>query len=261
MNPFRNTALQSTKLQSPLNQQQPSGAGMPPPPAYHMVVDPTAPLPNMRNPYDADDEEREEEEDVPDININAMTQVRGHGNIISIAQMDSERIASLIVALFHGSVVLPQAMGSDQHSQIQEYEANRAEQTQGQDAHQIQQPEIQRREIPQIPKFNIIVNCGATVIGDRNIVGPGLGEIARHIQVAQRNQLAQQQQQQQQQPNQTNANQATSIPNQGPGSLVGGETQVATPPMSRSSSFESPTSPGLKRKAEDAGESGFKRTC
>ena len=77
----------------------------PAPPAYHTVVDPTLPIPNMTNPYDPQEEDcdtQETPDDTPEITINAATQIRGHGNIISIAQMDSVKMANLIATVLSG---------------------------------------------------------------------------------------------------------------------------------------------------------------
>ncbi|KAF2691154.1 hypothetical protein K458DRAFT_412469 [Lentithecium fluviatile CBS 122367] len=279
MDPFRNFALHNSKVQALLHEQHSqrpqhqdsttSGSEMPPPPAYHMVVDPTAPIPNLHNPYDADDEEKDDD-DTPEINVNAMTQIRGHGNIISIAQMDSVRIANLIVALLHGQVSPlvpppPAAATSEPHAPAPpQPEASRT--------HADAPPRHRSRRGPQhhIPKVNVTVNCGATVIGDRNIVGPGLGDIARHMQIAQRNQMAarmaaqQQAQQAQQQQSQMGANRSPGMQTSGLGFSVGGHPpHIATPPMSRSSSFGSQgSSSGLKRKVEESiEENDAKRTC
>jgi hypothetical protein len=129
---------------------------MPAPPAYHTIVDPTLPLPNMRNPYDPEDDD---EEEVPEITINAATQVRGNGNIISIAQMDSVRIANLIAVMLKGETA------SQSQSEPQTLPSLAS----------------MTKPLRQYPRINITVNCGATVIGDRNIVGPGLGDIARQM--------------------------------------------------------------------------------
>ncbi|KAI4940221.1 hypothetical protein J4E86_011187 [Alternaria arbusti] len=78
------------------------------PPAYHTVVDPSLPIPNMTNPYDPQDEDcdaQETPDDTPEITINAATQIRGHGNIISVAQMDSVRIANLIATVLSGEAI------------------------------------------------------------------------------------------------------------------------------------------------------------
>lgn len=257
MDPSRNPALQNAKLQTFLQDLQSrrdqsttlnpaeSTEGMPPPPAYHSVVNGSVPLPSLHNPYDADDDEKEDD-DTPEVNINATTQIRGHGNIISIAQMDSVRIANLIAILLHGGVPPTVPL---QHAAAQ-----------GQaPAHGMQaaahRHRAERRDARHWPKININVNCGATVIGDRNIVGPGLGDIARHMQMAQRNQAAQQQ-------NQMNANRTAGAQNPGLGFPVHGQTTMATPPMSRSSSFGSEGAAGVKRKVEEgAEESAAKKSC
>jgi hypothetical protein len=136
---------------------------------------------------------------------------------------------------------------------------------------------------------NITVNCGATIIGDRNIVGPGLGDIARQMQLAQRNAAMQAHQQQQQtqilqqqklaqglaqaqaqKQAQMNLQHSLERKDGVPGLAqchqnlyqsqaglagVGHVTGQVTPPMSRSGSFGSEGSPKGKRKAEDdAGE-------
>ena len=103
-----------------------------------------------------------------------------------------------------------------------------------------------RRTVKVFPKIHITVNCGATVIGDRNVVGPGLGDIARNIQVA--NQRAQMQQMQ------ARAAQAAAHAAQGiPGIPIPATspTQMPTPPMSRSVSGNG-ESQGVKRKATDS---------
>jgi hypothetical protein len=226
MDPFQNLALQNSKLQTLLQDRQQAtspGSEMPPPPAYHTVVDPTAPLFNMHSPYDADDEDKDGEE-TPEINVNAMTQVRGHGNIISVAQMDSVRIANLIVSLLHGTV--PPSPSDAPYAPQPEAASLDSTQTERPGAqryqHDANRSRAWRRAIRNIPKINVTVNCGATIVGDRNIVGPGLGDIARQMQMvqAQRTQMAQRMAQQQQQQaaqhqQQQQQQQTTNIPNPG----------------------------------------------
>jgi hypothetical protein len=242
MEPHRNSALQNAKLQTILQlhtalRSESSRAEMAAPPAYHTVVDPTMPIPNMRNPYDPEEEEDEkDEDDTPEITINAATQVRGHGNIISTAQMDSMRIATLLAAILNGKIPEPGIPLQQPHTS-----PSMAAPT----------PEDRTKRV--FPRINITVNCGTTVVGDRNIVGPGLGEVARQMQILQRNQAMQTQQQQSQ-------GQKTSLPVQQP--ETSGEAQAATPPMSRSSSLQSEASGGAKRKAEDAEiEIAAKKQC
>lgn len=122
------------------------------------------------------------------------------------------------------------------------------------------------------------MNCGATIIGDRNIVGPGLGDIARQMQIAQRNQaalLAQQRaaamaagQAQKMASPQNGAGMSGGVffsgrpMGEGAG-MAGVGVGVATPPMSRSSSLNSEVG-GKKRKAggNDSGEGAVgKRRC
>ena len=43
---------------------------------------------------------------------------------------------------------------------------------------------VKASQVPGHSSVNITINCGTTIIGDRNIVGPGLGEVARHMQQA-----------------------------------------------------------------------------
>ncbi|KAI4947723.1 hypothetical protein J4E91_006545 [Alternaria rosae] len=90
---------------------------MPAPPAYHTVVEPTLPIPNMTNPYDPQEEDcdpsQETTDDTPEITINAATQIRGHGNIISMVQMDSVRIANLIATVLSGETIETSKMGED----------------------------------------------------------------------------------------------------------------------------------------------------
>ena len=259
---------------------------IPAPPAYHMVVDPEAYTSSMSSPYDPEiEEEREDSEDeIPEITINAATQIRGNSNIISIAQMDSVRIANLIATVLSGEPRPLDAAGSTSPTTpppapVTNLSSSRAE----------------RKKQRSGLNFNITVNCGATIIGDRNIVGPGLGDIARQMQLAQRNAaiqahqyqqqtqvlqqqklaqgLAQAQVQKQAQMNlQHSVERREGMPGlaqclyQSQAGLagVGNVSGQVTPPMSRSGSFGSDESPKGKRKAEDdAGESllMLKRRC
>lgn len=260
---------------------------MPAPPAYHMVVDPETQIPSMSS-YESEVEEREDSEDeTPEITINAATQIRGSGNIISIAQLDSARIANLVATIICGDTVSsdsPTASQTTPESPPQGPVTNLStSRTKG-----------RRGGL----NMNITVNCGATIIGDRNIVGPGLGDIARQMQLAQRNAALQAQTQQQQTQvlqhqklahglaqaqaqKQAQMNLQHSL-ERGEGlkqchqnlyqsqvGLVGvgglgGITGQITPPMSRSGSFGSEGSPKGKRKAEDDAGEGLlmlKRRC
>ncbi|KAF1364835.1 hypothetical protein EJ07DRAFT_97682 [Lizonia empirigonia] len=261
MNPWRNSALQNAKLQAILSsyrrtrshpRQEDSEQDMPAPPAYHMVVDPEAPTPDMSSPYDLDDEERSEsseDEEIPEVTINAATQIRGNGNIISTAQMDSVRIATLVATILSDESVQADAATAPQ-APVTNLHSSRTE----------------RRKKGCI-NVNITVNCGATIIGDRNIVGPGLGDIARQMQIAQRNAALQAQQQHQQ----TQALQQRKLAQglaqaqaqkQAQAGLAG--VGHVTPPMSRSASLGSEGTPKAKRKAEDDAGEGLlllKRRC
>ncbi|PVH93944.1 hypothetical protein DM02DRAFT_646190 [Periconia macrospinosa] len=264
-------SLQNAKLNTILtdsrrgNQDTQSISDMPPPPAYYTVMDPT-PNEDMHSSYNPEDDKDEEE--TPEITVNASTQIRGHGNIISIAQMDSARIASLVAMLLYGNS--PQTA-----SQQQQQQPSSPEQAQVPSPELSPQPHNERLyHARKVPKMIINVNCGATVVGDRNIVGPGLGDIARHMQIAQRNQALAAQQQQQQ--NQMNANRtaatganlpAVAPPTPGLGFPIHAQPPAphpttVTPPMSRSSSFGSEGSSGIKRKSEGPiEESAAKRSC
>lgn len=163
MDPFANRGLQDAKLHTST-----STRAMPPPPAYEMVVDPNAPIPNLRSPYDPEEEEDKTDE-IPEVIIHAATQIRGHGNIISVPPMDATKIVGMLHTMLFGPVsptspVPPQ---------------NAATQGASDHGHEARMKAL---------RINITVNCGATVVGDKNIVGPGLGDIARHMQVANRNQ-------------------------------------------------------------------------
>ncbi|EAT85399.2 hypothetical protein HBH56_039050 [Parastagonospora nodorum] len=199
----------------------------PPPPSYQSIAsDPIMPLPTMHNPYDAEDEH--DEDDTPEITINAATQVRGHGNIISIAQMDSLRIANLIATILRGDSPSPSPSSSPEATTL---------------------PLLASMTKPSrpYPRINVTVNCGATVIGDRNIVGPGLGDVARQMQVAHRNQVAQQA--------------AKTAEMQSMAQRHGlFAAQTVTPPMSRSGSAHSDGA-GVKRKADEEAEESMKRRC
>lgn len=299
MDPFRNAALQSAKLQSllssisseaPRSGGQASQSDMPAPPAYHMVVDPHGPVPTIRSPYAEEgdeetvDEKEEEEEEAPEITINAATQVRGHGNIISIAQIDMARIANLVASMLRGDTPLSPSSDSSAHGATPCPQASTSTSTTfpsspplPSSSHLATQPARELR------KFHVTVSCGATIIGDRNIVGPGLGDIARQMQVAQRNQaLHAAQQRHQQQAQQTQpvgiAVPKTPVPgagtsaNAGLGTGVGMgvpkgretlyQAQVATPPMSRSAGSRGQEVGGEKRKRnEEGGECCAKKQC
>lgn len=255
---------------------------MPAPPAYHMVVGPETQAPSMSS-YESEAEEREDSEDeTPEITINAATQIRGNGNIISIAQMDSVRIANLVATILSGDSVSSDTPTAPQTPPL----SPPLSPPQASVANQSTSRTKARRGGLNV---NITVNCGATVIGDRNIVGPGLGDIARQMQLAQRNAALQAHSQQQQTQvlqqqkltqglaqaqaqKQAQMNLQHSLERgeglkqchqnlyQSQAGLVGvgglgGITGQATPPMSRSGSFGSEGSPKGKRKAEDdAGE-------
>lgn len=289
MVPWRDSALQNAKLQTILasfqNQahSEDHSAGnsdTAAPPAYHMVVNPEAHISNMPSPYDPElEEEREDSEDeTPEITINAATQIRGNGNIISIAQMDSARIASLVATILSGEptpsdLTGPTPPSTPPQAPVTSPSSSRTEQKKRKSGWNL----------------NITVNCGATIIGDRNIVGPGLGDIARQMQIAQRNAALQARQQQQQtqvlqqqklaqglaqaqaeKQAQMNLQHSLERKDGVPGLAqchqnlyhsqaglagVGQITGQVTPPMSRSGSFGSEDSPKGKRKAEDdAGE-------
>ena len=284
MEPSRPDALQGAKestlqqtLSSEINSRPASRLALDDlsaPPAYHMVVDSEMSTSTATSPYMHDEEEYDREHDgdhTPEIVINAATQIRGHGNIISIAPMDSVRIANLITSVLNCDELdeATRPLTPPSPPSLATAPPERTSKT-------------QVRGIKRYPNINITVNCGATVIGDRNIVGPGLGDIARQMQMAQRNQaalLAQQQQRQQaaaaaaamgtpgqskmaspplqqrssnsffpSQPPFSSAHYATAVHNP-PGSHG-----VATPPMSRSSSLHSDRE-ARKRKAADMGES------
>jgi hypothetical protein len=158
-----------------------------------MIVDPNAPIPNLRSPYDPEEDENDDEDELPEITINATTQIRGHGNIISVPPMDAVRIAGLLHTMMYGPPGQTNSAGP------------------------------RTRISP--PKINITVNCGATVFGDRNVVGPGLEGIARQMQTA-RNQAHQASQQQQQQ-------QSTKLGAQ-PSQTIASPVQLASPMTPRS---------------------------
>ncbi|KAI8936220.1 hypothetical protein NX059_006645 [Plenodomus lindquistii] len=242
-----------------------------------MVVDPNAPIPDTQNPYDhGEGDEERYDDDTPEITINAATQVRGHGNIISIAQMDTVRIANLIAAMLNSestpSLPLPPSpldkladVAAAARPQPTATPASPTPSTSSSSTPHQQTSQIHIKPNRELRRINITVNCGATVIGDRNIVGPGLGDIARQMQVAQRNQALQAQQHAAQQAADGGAK--TSLPGAGLGGAGLGamglaaqqrretlyqahaamaqrhgmmyQAQVHTPPMSRSSSEKS----------------------
>jgi hypothetical protein len=291
MGPFRNTALESAKVsileQSPSFQlyhastSTLSSEEIAAPPAYETVVHCNMPLSSVPSPYthlEEEEEFKEVESDTPEIVINAATQIRGHGNIISIAQMDSVRIANLITSLLSRG---DKTQSIDDETRPLTPPSPVTPPT----AQAERTSRTQVRGVPKYPNINITVNCGATVIGDRNIVGPGLGDIARQMQMAQRNQAALQAQQQQQQ-RQTAAAAATaaavaaaegqkmaSPPMQRSSTLYQTATAplfcaqapvsngVATPPMSRSSSLHSDGECRKRKGADGCEVGGVKRRC
>ncbi|KAH6860638.1 hypothetical protein BKA58DRAFT_391882 [Alternaria rosae] len=232
---------------------------MPAPPAYHNVVEPTLPIPNMTNPYDPQEEDcdpsQETTDDTPEITINAATQIRGHGNIISMVQMDSVRIANLIATALSGETIETSKMGEDDAAARPPTPESPTTQTTA-TAQRECTSTTQVRGVKRWCNINVTVNCGATIIGDRNIVGPGLGDIARQMQMAQRNQAALLAQQRQQQAFAAAAAAAGGQPPRMPspnGVLF--PMKPATPPMSRSCSLNSEVGlGGRKRKCEDSGE-------
>lgn len=182
-----------------------------------MVVNPNLPIPNLHSPYDPEEEDDKEEEDTPEIIINAATQIRGNGNIISIAQIDSVRIASFLTAILNGQQPTDVASPREGSSST---------------------PATREIMTKQFPKMNITVNCGATIIGDRNIVGPGLGDVARQM----RNQAVPTQRQ-----GQNQAQPSTSA-------------DISSPTLSQSSTVPGEVPSGVKRRTDsDAGESIAKK--
>ncbi|KAH7114214.1 hypothetical protein B0J11DRAFT_540410 [Dendryphion nanum] len=258
MDPFANRALYSAKAHLLSQDLQKRLSQMPPPPAYHLVVDPNnahtgipiqTPFGAVRSEEEAEETgiEEEEEDDVPEVTINATTQVRGHGNIISVPQMDSVRIAGMVYCMLNGMPLAPmsptQATSSTtsdgQTQPTAQTPPNTSTNSSTQSTSSTSTNTNGRRPLKAFPKINITVNCGATVIGDRNVVGPGLGDIARNIQVA--NQRAQMHQMQ------ARATQAAQSMVPGIQIPATTPTQMPTPPMSRSASGNGDC--GIKRKA------------
>jgi len=216
-----------------------------------MVVDPRAPIPNLRNPYDPEDEEKEEEDDVPEVTINATTQIRGHGNIISVPPMDAVRIAGLLHTMMYGPP------GQQHHTPPQAgpngyyHNTPYSHTTQ---THTSPYGTTSRTRM-RFPKMNITVNCGATIFGDKNVVGPGLGDIARQMQLARSQQQAQAAAAAQAQAARTQGFQSQPIP------AMAMPVPIMTPMMrgrsesesgrSEASRASSSSSVGGKRKAED----------
>lgn len=246
MGPFHDTAVHSAKVstlqqtsQSQFNNNSTSISSLeqiPAPPAYETVIDSNMPTSSASSPYihfEGEEEDREVDNDTPEVVINAATQIRGHGNIISIAQMDSVRIANLITSLLNCGDKIPvddatRPLTPPSPVPLATAQAQRTTRT-------------QVRGVHKYPNINITVNCGATVLGDRNIVGPGLGDIARQMQMAQRNQAAalQAHQQLQQRQAAAAAGAATAA-----AAVAAEEQKMASPPMQRGSSvYQTTTSP------------------
>ncbi|KAF2271405.1 uncharacterized protein EI97DRAFT_351661, partial [Westerdykella ornata] len=167
MDPHFNPVLHNAKLHSTFASTTTTTTLPEPPnyapPAYDMVVDPAAAIPNMRNAYDPSEDDKDDAEEIPEVTINSTTQIRGSGNIISVPPMDAPRIAGLLHTMMYGPPGQPSAS-----------------------------PGLARAHMP---RLHITVNCGATIFGDRNVVGPALGDVARQMQIA-RQQLAASQSQQ-----------------------------------------------------------------
>jgi hypothetical protein len=130
------------------------------PPAYNLIVDPLAPIPNIaNNPFHQNSSSSEDYDagsnsvnniqdgpyyqtpidDMPEMTSNAATQIKGHENIVSVNTLDAKSIAEMVRA------VAKESTGT---------------------------------------QINITINCSTTIIGSRNIVGPGMVEVARHMQQA-----------------------------------------------------------------------------
>lgn len=243
------------------------------------------PMSNITSPYDSllqegvgSNPHETSDDDTPEIIINAATQIRGHGNIISIAQMDSVRIANLISTVLSGQDPTDSPANTNKTEQGEDTTTTaRHPPTPITPTRREHTSTTQVRGVKRFSNINITVNCGATIIGDRNIVGPGLGDIARQMEIAQRNQAALLAQQR--------AAAAVGLGGQGQGvklpsppqeaHLMGQQMHggaipprgvtiplgFATPPMSRSSSLSSEAG-GRKRKSEDGAEGvAQKRRC
>lgn len=256
------------------------------PPAYHTIPGPNMPMSNITSPYDSllqegvDSNPHEtSDDDTPEIIINAATQIRGHGNIISIAQMDSVRIANLISTVLSGQDPTDSPANTNKTEQGEDTTTAHRPPTPITPTRREHTSTTQVRGVKRFSNINITVNCGATIIGDRNIVGPGLGDIARQMQIAQRNQAALLAQQRaaaavglggqggQGVKLPSSPQEAHSVGQQMHGGVIPprGVTiplGVATPPMSRSSSLSSEAG-GRKRKSEDGAAEGVaqKRRC
>ncbi|KAF2747319.1 hypothetical protein M011DRAFT_458597 [Sporormia fimetaria CBS 119925] len=214
MDPASNTALHNAKIFFPL---QPETVPEQPPPSYYSTFSPGAPMSDCRNPYDADDEEKDDHDELPEVTINATTQIRGHGNVISVPPLDAVRVAGLIHNMLYG----PPGQAAPSTFRCAGPPNRRA-----------------------IPKLNITVNCGATIFGDRNVVGPALSDIARQVQMARHQQLAQAQ------------NHALRPKTTQPVQAIPQSMPILTPIRSRGSSEsdDSEASKGSKRKAECDGD-------
>ncbi|KAF2656540.1 hypothetical protein K491DRAFT_596702 [Lophiostoma macrostomum CBS 122681] len=200
--------------------QQLLSAEMPSPPAYDTVVDPSAPIPNLRNPYDPElDSDLDSAEDIPEVTVNATTQIRGHANIISTPPVDATRVAGLLYNLMYGGAPPHPSTASS---------ASTPTLASPQDS-----VGLRTRMSPL--KINITVNCGATIVGDKNIVGSGLNDIARQMQMA----------------NKTRPN-IPALMTQASQAGQASQGAMPTPPMSRnpSTGSESDARGALKRKAE-----------
>ena len=258
MEPPNNFTIQFPELQSSSIQftnRLPSSVpqrDMPaPPPAYHLVVDSGAPPPHGQGLYEHEEDHGKDDEDFLEVTVNAATQIRGHGNIISITQMDNERIANLITAALSGGTIPDIAYSASSHEGPTLPSISRM--TKG----------AKREPL----KIHVTVNCGAAVIGDRNVIGPGLGNIARQMELAQRNRalLAEQQQQQQrwqeqQQEQQQEVQTRHHISLNAAQGLL--DLHASAPSMSRGAAIHNDAPGGMKRKAEDNSRpTVLKRQC
>ena len=217
------------------------------------VVNPDDPIPNLRNPYDPLSDPTDADprhypdspvllhappghapgpevpsssyEQIPEVVIDAMTQIRGHGNIVSMPRFNTGAIGGIVGDLLRG-----RGAGNDRLEPGQTDQGPAA--------------------TPFDLNVNIGINCGAVVAGDGNMVGmpvSAVGNFVLDARAAARRAQAQARNQAQTQ----DAQQASSSPQQGEREGTPQEDRERDPSVG----LTTPT----KRKAEDEGNGDQER--
>ncbi|KAF2706738.1 hypothetical protein K504DRAFT_64366 [Pleomassaria siparia CBS 279.74] len=195
LNPLNNAPA----LQLRPNQHVDLDHGSPsPPPAYHTVVRPNDPIDWGHNPYhpesDGDEESNPDpsdaeaesddssDEESPDVNVNAAAIVLGSGNMVTVTPLTAHEVANAAMSIvreinpFATHQTTPTLQGPGGASSQLEVASQATDQA-----------------LPE-RSLNITVNCGTTIIGDRNLVGPQLLNVLQSFRARMYNQQRQAQQ-------------------------------------------------------------------